>query len=496
MAATATHHDDHHHAPTVIPDATVNPRPVVIAAAVALAVGAAVYLVSGFVGLGQDPAHGVRDFVLAYLCGFVFWCSLPFGSLLLSMIGSLMQASWATLFRRTFQASLRTMPLLLVLGLPVVASLFVLDGKQSPYWWSDGLWYKSADAVATEHDFKTDENEAVDKFVRQGVGHDAADVRRNAVLAVAEGKNPTFVEEALHKIKDWLNPTGFAVRFVIYLAILGTLAFFVHRQGRRVEEGDDTDRGRSVLQHISGPGVPVLVLTLTLFATDWVMSVEESWSSSMFPVVFGMNMILTTLALTTLVFYTLTRVPNDAWKGGAGRPDLTAIVKDKFRIDIGSLTLGFCMVWAYASFCQFMLIWAGNLPEEIGYYLKRGANNADTVLDPNRPGNSGWIWLSLVLMLCHWLIPFIVLLFREVKTSPRGMRVMACLFLTVCALDVCWWIVPSVPHEKTWLHLPMALGAILGVGGVWGLVFGWQLGRRPILAKNSDVRFIAEWGHH
>ncbi len=500
MAATATHHDDHHHAPATLPDATVNVRPVMIASVAALAVGAALYLGGGVANTAADPDHGIRDFFLAYLCGFIFWCSLPFGALLLSMVGSLAQATWATIFRRIFQASLATLPLMLVLGLPVVASLFVLDGKQSPYWWSDGMWYKPTDEITKGFNkgegINEDQKTAVAKFVKQGYGHDEKDVERNATIAVAEGKNPTFAEEAQHKIKDWLNPGGFAVRYVLYFAVIGVLAFVVYRQGRKVEEGDDTAKGRSVMQHISGPGVPILVLTLTLFVTDWVMSVEESWSSSMFPVVFGFNTILTTLAFSTLVFYSLTKVPNDPWKGGAARPDLTAIMKYKFRIDIGSLCFGFCMAWAYASFCQFMLIWAGNLPEEIGYYLKRGANTADTVLDPNKPGNSGWIWLSLALMLCHWLIPFIVLLFREVKTSPRGMRVMACLFLTVCALDVIWWIVPSVPHDKTWMHMPMAIGAILGVGGIWGLAFGWQLGKRPILAKNSDVQAMAEWGHH
>ena len=146
MAATATQHDDHH-ADTPLPDAVVNTRPVTVASVVALAVGAAVYLIGGFVGLGQDKDHGVRDFFLAYLCGFVFWCSLPLGALLLSMVGSLMQATWATIFRRIFQASLRSMPLLAVLGIPVIVSLFVMDGKQSPYWWSDGVWFKPADAL-------------------------------------------------------------------------------------------------------------------------------------------------------------------------------------------------------------------------------------------------------------------------------------------------------------------------------------------------------------
>ena len=199
------------------------------------------------------------------------------------------------------------------------------------------------------------------------------------------------------------------------------------------------------------------------------------------------------------MFYTLVRVPND--KGTeANRPDLTAIIKDKFRIDIGSLTLGFCMVWAYGSFCQFMLVWAGNLPEEIPYYLKRGAGNEDsfaTGIGGGLTGSaSGWIYLSYILIAFHWLIPFIILLFREVKTSPRGMKIMAVLFMTVCACDVCWWIMPSVPHPNTWMHLPMAFAAILAIGGLWGIFFTRELTKRSILVANSEGKFLANWGHH
>lgn len=507
MAATATHHDDHH-TPAALPDATVNVRPVRLLSLAALAVGAAVYLIGGFVGLGQDKEHGVRDFFLAYLCGFVFWCSLPFGSLLLSMIGYLAQASWSIIFRRIFQASLRTLPLLLVLGLPVVLSLFVMSGDQSPFWWTDSVYYKPADQITLD-----EEQKAVrEKYMKQelGVGyveekvkeHDPkeyAEAERVATIAAAEHAPPLAAEEGLHKIKDWLSPWKFTIRYLIYFVILGAFAFFLHRRARRTEEVEDNARGKHLLQVISGPGIPICVLTLTLFVTDWVMSVEPTWASSMFPVVFGFNMFLTTIAFSTLVFYSLTKVPNDVAPKG-DRPDLTAVIKDKFRIDIGSLTLGFCMVWAYASFCQFMLIWAGNLPEEIPYYLKRGAGNEDSFvggIGGGPTGNaSGWIYLTYVLMAFHWLLPFITLLFREVKTSPRGMKAMACLLLTVCACDVCWWILPSVPHPSTWLHLPMAFGAILMVGGIWGSVFAWQLGKRPILGKDSDVKFLANWGHH
>lgn len=505
MAATATHHDHHE---VTVPDAKVDVSKVRMVSLGALAVGAAVFFIGGFVGVGADAAHGWRDFFMAYLCGFVFWCSLPFGSLLLSMIGYLAQASWGIIFRRIFQASIRTLPVLAVLGVPVIIGLFVMNGEQSPYWWSSPNYYKPVDQIQLTDDQKADQ----EKYMKQELGVDYAkegvkekepkeftEAQKVSAVAAAEGLPPLAAEENLHKIHDWLNPQGFAIRYVIYFAILGLLAFLLHRQARKAEDVSDTEPEKYKLHIISGPGVPLFVITMTFFITDWVMSVEPTWASSMFPVVFMFNMALTTLTFSTLVFYSLTKVPNDTAPLG-NRPDLTAIIKDKFRIDIGSLTFGFCMAWSYASFCQFMLVWAGNLPEEIPYYLKRGAGNEDSFATGSGGGlsgaASGWIYLTYILMAFHWLLPFIVLLFREVKTSPRGMKVMACLLLTVCACDVIWWILPSVSHEKTWLHVPMAFGAVLMIGGLWTFVFAMQLTKRAILPKNSEGKFLAEWGHH
>lgn len=510
MAATATHHDHHE---VTVPDAKVDVSKVRMISLGALAVGAAVFFIGGFVGLGADPNHGWRDFFMTYLCGFVFWCSLPLGSLLLSMLGYLAQASWGIIFRRIFQASIRTLPVLAVLGVPVIIGLFFMNGEQSPYWWSAPNYYKPTAQIVADKQFTEEQKNEVKKYVEQGLGEadpkhgmtEEQAVEHIATVAVAEGLPPLAAEENLHKIHDWLNPQGFAIRYCIYFAIIGLLAFILHRQARKAEDVSDTEPEKYKLHIISGPGVPLFVITMTFFITDWVMSVEPTWASSMFPVVFMFNMALTTVTFSTLMFYTLTKVPNDTAPLG-NRPDLTAIIKDKFRIDIGSLTFGLCMAWAYASFCQFMLVWAGNLPEEIPYYLKRGAGDGDSfatgtgdIKDASGTvvgSASGWIYLTYILMAFHWLLPFIVLLFREVKTSPRGMKVMACLLLTVCACDVIWWILPSVAHEKTWLHVPMAFGAVLMIGGLWTFVFSMQLTKRAILPKNSEGKFLAEWGHH
>ncbi len=452
MAATATDTHDHHHTETPLPDATVDTAPVMRGSLIAAALGFLVYAVCGVIQSGADHEHGTRDWFLTYLCGFIFWVSVPIGSLALSMIGFLTNATWGIVFRRIFQASIRTLPVLFVLGLPVIVSLFILDGKQSPFWWSDKGWEGDPAAVAQ---------------------------------AMHKGR-PEAVVEIQHRLHDFLSvkPSalgGFPLRYVIYFAIIGLFAYGVMRNARRYEELKD-ERTLNRLQAVSGPGVLVWALSTAVFCTDWVMSVEETWASSMFPVVFGMNQFLTTLAFSAYLFYTLTR----------GKVEVLAIIKEKFRIDIGSLMFGFTMLWAYASFCQYMLVWAGNLPEEITYYLKRGGGERG----PDGGYPNAWIWLSYALMLFHWLVPFIVLLFRGIKTNPKTMRFMCVMLMTVCALDVVWWIVPAVPHVHGKLHVPMALGAILGVGGLWGLALARELKKAPILVRNHEARFMADWGHH
>jgi hypothetical protein len=438
--STATHHDHHANGPVSIPatDASSVRRLALIFAVL----GLGTFLVLGFINLSTAPG-GVQTFFLAYLVGWLVTLFLPFGAMSLLMIGYLTTASWQLVLRRSFQAAIRTLPVVALLGLPIVVSLFLPGGSEgaaagtaSPFWWADRSW--------------------------QGDVHE---------VAQAKGLPELAVEEAQHKIRDYLNVPFFIVRFVLYFVLWGTLIYFLNKWGRRAEETDDAGAWYN-LKAISGPGVIAWALSGTFAVTDWVMSVEPTWASSMFPVVFGMNSFISAISLGVLTFYAL----------NAGKADVLAIVKDKFRIDIGTMLFGFTMLWAYASFCQYMLIWAGNLPEEITYYRKRG--------------DHGWEVLAYVLMGFHWFLPFIVFLFREVKTSPKAMKRMAWLLLTVCALDVVWWIVPAIPHPDGGLHFPMAIAAVFGLWGVWGLAYAAQLGTRPLLPENRETVFLATWGGH
>jgi hypothetical protein len=400
----------------------------------------------------------MRDVFSAYLVGFVFWACIPFGTVALSCLGFLTTASWGVVFRRVFQANIRTLPYVAALFVPVAISVIAFGGS-SPYWWADSTWeHVPANFISgSESEIKqiTDRNWS----------------REIAEVAVFKGTVPLQVEENQHKIHDYLNKPFFLLRAVAYFLILGTFGYFLTTWGNKSEETDDPEWKRK-LRGISGPGVLCWALSGTFLVTDWVMSIEPTWASSMFPVVFAMNQFLCTFAFSSLVVYSLT----------AGRPEVQAIIKDKFRIDIGSLMFAFCMLWAYATFSQYMLIWAGNLPEEITYYLKRGGHG------------DGWQVMCYLLIVFHWLVPFVTLLFRDVKLHPNRMRAMCAMLIAVCMVDVVWWIVPCFEHKGT-LHVPMAFGAVAMVGGIFGLAFASQLKKRGILPPD-EAKFLKEWGHH
>jgi hypothetical protein len=411
-----TDHDAPYTAPTVDIDYGKLRRVALLSAVV----GLGAWFALGLVNLAHDNG---RDFFLSYLVGWVFWLSLPIGSFALLSLGYTTSASWALVVRRIFQASTRTLPLMALLSIPIIVGMFL--GELSPYWWTRDV-------------------------------HELTTV-------------PEAIAEQEHRQHLYLNVPRFLIMQGIIFGIFWLFIRGLERNAPASEDqGDTAAWGR--VRNLAAPGVVVWAILSTFVATDWIMSVEMSWASTMFPVVHAMDQFTTAFGFAVFLFYTLV---------GKNETILT-IVKPKFRIDIGSLTLGFAMVWAYASFSQFMLIWAGNLPEEIGYYRKRL--------------HGGWEYLAYFLAIFHWLVPFIVLLFREVKVVPDRMRWMTGILMVACAADVLWWIVPAYPHTG-WLHVPMAIAALVGVGGVWGLGFVGELKKRNLL-PGKETEFLATWGQH
>jgi hypothetical protein len=275
---------------------------------------------------------------------------------------------------------------------------------------------------------------------------------------------PGFADDPELRIKaHYLNGSFFLIRTALYFAIWVGFAFLL----RSLSAAQDrrSDHAPSLrLQQLSGPGLGLLFLTGTFAAIDWMMSLEPHWASTIYGALVCVGEALSTLAMMIAVVILLSRA----------RPMSEAATEDRLH-DLGNLMLAFTMLWAYMSFVQYLIIWAGNLPEEIPWYLRRT--------------RGGWQWVALALALFHFFLPFFVLLFRESKRQSRLLLRVAFLVLGMHWLDLAWLIVPASSDPASprfpWAELPMSLVALLGVGGVCTAVFIGQLKGNPLIPLND-----------
>lgn len=443
-------------------------------AVIALVAGWALFFVAGFANLsaaeGEDAKHAAQSrFFVGYLSGYVYWFSLPLGAMALLMIRYLAKTSWGLLLTRPFEAATRTLPLMFLLFLPLAGAVALHD--LSPYWWSHSH-------TAKVKEVNPDPNAAANP------GDKREQAVKTGLLAMQKRiheRHEEEREERDHAIYGFLSGPAFIGVGIALFLIWGAMIYFLNAWGRAASEATDprvVDRNLEKLNNISGPGLIVFAITTTVAASQWVMSLEPGWSSTMFPVIYAVNQFLTCFVFSVALFLTL-----------ADRPPFRGHMRPKFQLDMGTLMLAFTMFWSYTSFSQYMLVWIGNLPEEIPFYLKR----SNYYHGENENWRSGWWYVSAALIALHFALPFLLLLFRNIKLHPARLRVVAIYLAVICAVDVIWWIAPSAPESKfpAWL---IDVGAILGVGGLWGLYFLYQLKQRPLFPDNQA--FLLPEGHH
>jgi hypothetical protein len=275
---------------------------------------------------------------------------------------------------------------------------------------------------------------------------------------------PEFADDPALRIKvSYLNPSFFLIRTAVYFGIWLVFAVLLKRLSAAQDGRSDFGPSRR-LQAISGPGVALLFLAGSFAAIDWMMSLEPHWFSTIYGALVCVGEALSTLAMMITVAILLS----------ARKPMDEAVTQDRLH-DLGNLMLAFTMLWAYMSFAQYLIIWSGNLPEEIPWYLRRT--------------HGGWQWVALGLAIFHFFLPFFVLLFRENKRQSRLLIRAAVLVLVMHWLDLVWLVVPASSDPASprfpWAELPMSLVALLGIGGVCTAVFIGQLKASPLIPLND-----------
>lgn len=250
----------------------------------------------------------------------------------------------------------------------------------------------------------------------------------------------------------YLNPGAFMIRMAVYFVIW---SFLSYRLTGLLKQHDATGdlRVAKRIRQLCGPGLAIYVLTMTFASIDWVMSLEPHWYSTIFGIWFVVGQALSCFAFM---------IPMTVWL--AGRKPLSDRVTKGGVYDLGNLTFAFTMLWSYMALSQLLIIWAGNLPEEIPWYLKRFSN--------------GWGFVALAVVLGQFALPFLMLISRPTKSHPKILAGVAIWVFCMRWVDLYWMIGPavetSVPLRFHWLYLT----APIGFGGLWIGLFLSQLKTR------------------
>jgi hypothetical protein len=257
----------------------------------------------------------------------------------------------------------------------------------------------------------------------------------------------------------YLTPTGFIARAAICFVIWTALSLTLSRMSLKQDQTGDLKLQKR-MQSVAAGGVILHVLAMTSCAVDWLMSLTPHWASTIYGFYLIVGQIVAALAFVIVVSVFL-----------AGRAPLAGRFRTEHFHDYGKLLLAFIMIWAYFSVSQFLIIWSGNLPEEIAWYMHRA--------------NGGWKWFSLALVLLHFVLPFVLLLSRNLKRDSARLVRVAAMMMLVRWLDLQWLVAPAF-SERTSFH-PLDLTTALALGGAWFFFFTRELKSRSLLPDREPA---------
>jgi len=268
---------------------------------------------------------------------------------------------------------------------------------------------------------------------------DVAEVAKNHVL---QGKS------------GYLNEPFFLIRALVYFVCWAGLAVYFSGQSQKQDQTGDEQITRR-LQALAAPGIIIFALTVTMASVDWMMSLDPEWYSTMFGVYYFAGALLAAFAFVVLaIVFAQTR--------GA----LQGIVTVEHLHDLGKLLFAFIVFWTYIAFCQYFLIWYGNIPEETSYFMHRS--------------HGSWPAIGKMLMIGHFAIPFFFLMPRATKRSIPALSAGALWLLVMHFMDLYWCVMPAHLPEGAHFGAIDAM-ALLAVGGFFFAAFGWVSGRRALV---------------
>jgi hypothetical protein len=393
----------------------------------ALTVGA----IFGVIGLilaflaGDKFQHLLRSWLL----GFMITLGFSIGGMALLMVQYLSGGKWGLLVRRPLEAMSRSLPVAFLYFLPI--GIFA---KQLY------IWAKYPDA---ESAFK------------QGL--------------------ITFAQaHAISYKKPMLNVPTFWIVSLICFAIW---AFYISRLNkwslqRDQEVGLEIPREtannvpfwQKRFENLSGFGVVVYAITLTAIAIYCVMSLDPTWYSSVYGLQFLVGQGYGVLALVVLTLIGLSKAE-----------PIKTVLRVTEQHDLGKLCFAFVMLNMYLAFASFLIIWSGNLPEEIPWYLDRIRGN--------------WGVIATLDFIFHWLLPFSMLLSRDLKRNQKRLATVCKLMIFARCWDMFWLIEPNFADARRNLHFSLGIleYAFIPTAMIafWMAYYFTQLQKRPLVPVND-----------
>jgi hypothetical protein len=252
----------------------------------------------------------------------------------------------------------------------------------------------------------------------------------------------------------YLDRPQYMVRALIYFAIWGMLTYFFTRWSAEQDEPGNRSHKRS--STLAGPGALLFGFTLTFAAVDWVMSLSYGWTSTIYGLIFLIGQLLSAVCFATVIAVILSRYE-----------PMKSILNIDHLHDYGKWMLNFNIVWAYLSFSQWVIMWAGILPEEIIWYKMRL--------------HDGWQYFGLFLTILNFFVPFVILLSAQIKREKGRIVWIAAFLLCTRFYDLYWLIMPNFENKSGFYFHWLNLVVPVAMGGFWLALFCRNLQGQPLL---------------
>jgi hypothetical protein len=381
----------------------------------------------GWIGLiaAATVFGNLKAFFSAFTFGFIFWMVLTMGAMTIMFLHHSTRATWSLSFLRVVEAATKTVPAMFVMWIILAAGLVM----HHLYSWNN------PDIVAAS--------------------------------------------EPLQRKQWWLNQGGWIVRGILYFLYWWFMTTKLNASSRRQDESHD-DREAAMRANWGAPGGVIHILVLTGAVTDWIMSLDPTWFSTIYGVWWMMFGFRVMMAIGVIVVV-----------GQRNKRPFNEIVTPLLTKDIGNMLLGFTMLWGYFSLSQFLIIWSGNLPEEIPFYINRFTGPL--------------VYLGAFLIFAQFFFPFLCLIAGRTKREPHLFVLVAWWIVVMSVVDAFWQVVPFFKVGFTAANLGSYFLDFAGwaaVGGVWVYVFATNLikfARENALYPAHDIRLLErkiEWQAH